>query len=163
MKKNAIKNIILHTHYFITKIVDGDGLFVKNKFSDEEIEIRFYGIDAPEMKKCKKLIQDERETHIAGSLLIKLGLKSYKFLQKIATVGSNCSFMQEPKNTTDVFGRSLAYVMLSDGTILNEIMVGEGYAKPYDKVFCQELPKYQKLNLIARQKKKGLYAIVKKY
>ena len=160
MQYNAIDNIILHSHFIITKIVDGDGLFVKNIFTNEEIEIRFYGIDAPEMKKCKKLIQDERETHIAGSLLIKLGIISYKYLREVAPVGSNCSLIQEPENTEDIYGRHLAYVMLENGTILNEIMIKEGFAKPYNKVFCQALPKYQEFNLIARQQKKGLYSMV---
>jgi len=56
--------MIFKTHYKISKIVDGDSIIIENIFNYEEIEIRLYGIDAPEAKRCSKLIQDERETHI---------------------------------------------------------------------------------------------------
>ncbi|MFN8257696.1 MAG: thermonuclease family protein [Bacteroidales bacterium] len=152
--------MIYKTHLEISKIVDGDGLIVKEIQSGNEIEIRLYGIDAPEIKRCSKLIQDERETHIAGALLIQLGLKSTTFLRENATVGSSCTLLQEPGNTIDIYGRTLAYLILADGTCLNELMVRNGYAKPYDKVFCEKLPDYQALNLIAMKNKSGLYDLV---
>ena len=34
------------------------------KCNNQEFEIRFLGIDAPELKPCRKLTQDERETHL---------------------------------------------------------------------------------------------------
>ena len=57
------KTIKVHTHYKVSKVVDGDGLFVYNIFNKKETEIRLLGIDAPEIKDCRKLRQDERELH----------------------------------------------------------------------------------------------------
>lgn len=149
---------IIKTHYSIEKVVDGDGLIVRNLISNKREEVRFYGIDAPELSPCKKLKQDELETHLAGSFLIKLGFLSYEFLKAEAPIGMAVSLVQEVGNLVDKYGRTLAYVILANGKCLNEIMVKNGFAKPYDKFYCAELPKYQELNLKAKKSKKGLYS-----
>ena len=59
MHQNAKEQKITRTGYEVVKIVDGDGLIVRNIFTKKEEEIRLYGIDAPEIKKCSKLTQDE--------------------------------------------------------------------------------------------------------
>jgi micrococcal nuclease len=151
--------MIHRPHHKITAIIDGDSILVENIFNREEIEIRLYGIDAPEAKRCSKLTQDERETHIAGGFLIELGIKATEFLRNIAPVGTDCTLIQEPENTIDVYGRTLAYMILPTGEEVNRIMVETGYAKPYDKVFCEKLSMYQELNLLAMQGKKGLYSL----
>jgi len=149
---------IIKTHFEIEKVVDGDGLIVRNLISNETEEVRFYGIDAPELSPCKKLKQDELETHLAGSFLIKLGFLSSEFLKGEAPIGMAVSLVQEVGNLVDKYGRTLAYVILANGKCLNEIMVKNGFAKPYDKIYCAELPKYQELNLKAKKSKKGLYS-----
>lgn len=144
-------------------MVDGDGIIVKNSISNKEEEVRFYGIDAPELTPCKKLKQDERETHLPGRFLMELAHKSYEFLRKRAKIGKRITLIQEVGNEQDPYGRTLAYVVLPNGKTLNEIMVKKGFAKPYDKLYCSELPKYQELNLKAKSKKKGLYAVVDRF
>ena len=149
--------MIYKTHYKISRIIDGDSIMVENIFNHEETEIRLYGIDAPEAKRCSKLLQDERETHIAGDFLIELGIKATEFLRTVAPVGTDCTLIQEPENTIDVYGRTLAYLILPTGEEVNKIMIENGFAKPYEKVFCERLPEYQNLNFAAIQSKKGLY------
>jgi micrococcal nuclease len=55
------------------------------------------------------------------------------------------------------------YLLLNDGRVLNEIMIKEGYAKPYNKVFCEMLPMYQEWGLRAKNELKGLYSITDKF
>jgi len=55
--------------------------------------------------------------------------------------------------------RQLAYIILSNGECLNEILVREGYAKASHHYWCTELEKYQLLNADAKTNKMGLYAI----
>ena len=160
MNYRAIQGVIHRPYKTVIKVVDGDGLVVQDLFTKEVEEIRLYGIDAPELKRCKKLIQDEKETHIAGELLIKLGWQSFQFLNAKVPVGTNCTLLQEPGIQTDYFGRTLAYVILPDGKCLNEEMIREGYSKPYDKIFCTSLPWFQELNLQAKTQRKGLYSQV---
>jgi micrococcal nuclease len=150
---NEIKNT-----YKVVQVVDGDGLIIENIFDKKIIEVRFLGIDAPELKLCKKLYQDERETHLAAHFLIELGWKSLKYLLEIAPPNTNVSIVLEENNILDLYGRTLAYVFLEDGTCINEKMVADGYAKPYNRFYCKELTNYQILNLNARNEEKGLFS-----
>ena len=162
-KKSVFRSKFLITHLKVTNIVDGDGFFVGNYLTNEEFEVRLLGIDAPEIKKCPKLIQDERETHIPGALLMQLGYISFRYLLSKLEIGTNITLVQEPKNLKDKYSRTLAYAYLSDGTCINEMMIENGYAKPYNKFFCSELGNYQKLANQARKNRKGLYKIIKKF
>jgi len=62
-----------------------------------------------------------------------------------------------------LYGRTLAYVYLPDGRCLNEIMIAEGYAKPFSRYSCRELANYQSLNMVAKNERKGLYGIVESF
>lgn len=146
----------------VVKVVDGDGLIVRDILTKVE-EIRLYGIDAPELTPCRKLKQDESETQIAGALLMKMAYESYDFMRSIVKPGDQVNIIQERNNLSDKYGRTLAYVELQDGSILNEIMVATGYAKAYNKIICSELPKYQQLSLSAKTNKKGLYLYVDQF
>ena len=55
------------------------------------------------------------------------------------------------------------YLVLNDGRVLNEILIKEGFAKPYNDVFCEMLPLYQEWSLQAKNSLKGLYSIVDKF
>ena len=158
MQFKAYGQAIIKTHLKITKVVDGDGIFVMNIFNKQEEEIRFLGIDAPEIKRSKKLKQDERETHLPGQLLLSLGQQSKTFLNSIAPVGTSVTIQMEKRNGIDAYGRTLAYVFLADGTCLNELMISEGYAKPFSKYYCQALALYQQLYAVAKSQRKGLFA-----
>ena len=163
MQLNAKSNIIKKNHLKVIKVVDGDGLIIENILDKKLIEIRFLGIDAPELKPCRKLIQDEKETHLAAQFLIELGRKSLNYLLEIAPPNTNVSILIEKENEIDIYGRTLAYVYLEDGSCLNEIMIMEGFAKPYNRYFCKELAKYQTLSLYAKNEQKGLFAFSKNW
>ena len=147
----------------IAKFVDGDGIILEEIQSKKQFEVRFLGIDAPELNYCDKIKKDEKELHIPAALLIKLGFKSLNFLKDQVSLGDECSLVQEQNNLMDKYGRHLGYLILKDGRILNEIMIKEGYAKPYNEVFCEKLPMYQEFNLQAKNAKKGLYALIDRF
>jgi micrococcal nuclease len=147
----------------IVKFVDGDGIILKDIISKKEFEVRLYGIDAPEINYCNKIKKDEKELQIPAALLIKLGFLSFNFLKDQVNLGEVCTLVQEKNNLVDKYGRHLGYLILNDGRVLNEIMIKEGYAKPYNEVFCEMLPMYQELNLQAKSSLKGLYSIVNKF
>jgi micrococcal nuclease len=153
------RNILLK----IKKFVDGDGIIAEGLISKKEFEIRLYGIDAPEINYCNKIKKDERELQMPAALLIKLGYMSFEFLKNNAAIGEKCILVQEDNNLFDKYGRTLGYLILEDGRVLNEIMIKEGYAKPYSDVFCEMLPQYQEWGLQARSSLKGLYSIVNKF
>lgn len=160
MNYEANSSINLLTHYKISRVVDGDSIIVQNALTKKVFEVRLNGIDAPELKKCAKLLQDERETHMAGQLLMHLGKLSFNYLKELAPVETNCTIAIENSNSTDLYGRTLAYVYLPDGRCVNEVMISEGYAKPFSRYYCNQLQSYQSLNIIAKQNEKGLYSLV---
>ncbi len=164
MQNNANKQTtVLRPHFEIVKILDGDGMIVKNIFTNQEEEVRLLGIDAPEIKKSTKSRRDEIEFHLPVQLLIELGYQSMKFLIRKTRNVKSITLIQEVKNLSDRYGRTLAYVLLPNGKTLNEILIRQGYAKPYNHVYCQELPNYQKLNLMAKIKRKGLYSLTQSF
>lgn len=158
MEYSVYQVFFTNNSHFLIRAVDGDGLIVKNYLNKKEEEIRFLGIDAPEIKKCRKLIQDERETHVAGQLLMLLGRMSLNFLVELIPPGTKLTIKTEEKDHTDIYDRTLAYVYLPDGRCINEIMIAEGFAKPYSRFYCSELTNYQILNMNAKNEKKGLYS-----
>ena len=66
----------------------------------------------------------------------------------------------EKLNAIDPYGRTLGYAFLADGTCLNEIMIIEGFAKPFSKYYCRTLAEYQQLSFSARSQQKGLFGLV---
>jgi micrococcal nuclease len=150
------KNILLE----VVKFVDGDGLIGKELYSKNEYEIRLYGIDAPEIKNCPKILKDERELQMPAALLMKLGYLSFDYFRSLLSIGDKIKLIQESNNLQDKYGRLLGYVVLESGLVLNEIMIKEGYAKPYNEVFCEMLPLYQEWSLQAKINSKGLYSLV---
>lgn len=147
----------------VKRFVDGDGIIAEEYVTKREFEIRLYGIDAPEMSYCKKVKKDEKELHLPAAFLIKLGYMSFEFLKSNVSIGEKCTLVQEKKNLQDKYGRTLGYLILNDSRILNEIMIKEGYAKPYNDAFCEMLPMYQKWSLEAKIESKGLYSLVNKF
>jgi len=163
MQLNAKETTITKSLLRIVKFVDGDGIILEDIVSKKEFEVRLYGIDAPEINYCKKIKKDEIELQVPATLLIKLGYLSFNFLKDQVNLGDVCTLVQEQNNLVDKYGRLLGYLILKDGRVLNEIMIKEGYAKPYNEVFCEMLPMYQEWNLQAKNSSKGLYSIVNKF
>ena len=157
MQTSAKEQTIIRTGFEVVKIVDGDGLIVKNIITKKEEEIRLYGIDAPEIKLGDKLKQDERELHLPGTFLLTLGYMSFDFLRNKIKPGRKVTLVQEMSNLSDKYGRTLAYVLLPNGKSINEILLENGYAKPFDKIYCEKLPIYQAISLRAKNRKRGLF------
>lgn len=155
MEANESK--LIRPHFKVVQIVDGDGLIVENIFTKEQEEVRIYGIDAPELKLSNKLLKDERELNLPAAFLIELGNKSLDFMLQVVRPGDKVTLVQEKRNMVDNYGRTLAYVILENSQSVGEILIKNGFAKPYSKVYCDDLPKYQMLSLKAKSEKKGLF------
>jgi micrococcal nuclease len=163
MQFDAIAPYLTETHFKITKVLDGDSFIVQNIFSKKQKEIRLYGLDAPENKRNRKLLEDEKKARVAGEFLIQLGMKATAFALTIAPPETNITLITEEKYFFDFYKRQLAYIILPDGSCLNEILIEEGYAKSMSEYYCSNLAKYQQLNFAAMQSGKGLYAFVSNF
>lgn len=104
-------------------VVDGDTLYVEA--GGKEVKIRLIGIDTPE-----SVHEDESKNTVYGTYASDY---TKQILENVATV-----YLEYDKDTEDDYGRTLAYIWLSDDTgsvenMLNAILLRDGYAM--DKVF----------------------------
>ena len=163
MQNNAKAPILVQTHLTITDVLDGDSIKVVSLFNKNEFEIRLYGIDCPENKYNRKMVEDEKKLHTPAQFLLGLGQQAHKFVLSVAPVGTSVTLQIEKGNELDHYKRHLAYVFLPDGSCLNEIIVANGYARATGEYYCAELPKYQALQLNAMQKRLGIYQHLKRF
>src|SRR3989338_7169551 len=112
--------------YPVLKVIDGDTISIMK--DGKAVTLRLIGLDTPETVDPRKPVQcfgksasDKAKELLAGTTVR---------LEYDASQG-----------TVDKYGRTLAYVFLSDGTLFNEYMIAAGYGHEY----TYNLPyKYQK-------------------
>jgi endonuclease YncB( thermonuclease family) len=119
----------------IKSVRDGDSLSVYGQ-EDVVINVRLYGIDAPEAK----------QPH---------GYEARKALAKLVGRKSVCV---EPQDT-DRYGRTVAIVRLADGVSVNEALVAQGSAWLYPEYCRREdlCPRLRELEEQARAERRGLW------
>ena len=128
----------------VVRVIDGDTIEVKigNKYES----VRFLGINAPETVDPRKPVEC---FGIEASEKLKELLSNKEVLLKSDSTQTN----------RDKYGRLLRYVYTSDGTLINQIMIEQGFAYEY----TYEIPyKFQKefksAEVSARSQKRGLWA-----
>lgn len=152
-----IPGIMTETFWIVERVLDGDSLIVKEEFGQESKEIRLYGLDAPEVHLSRKMREDEAKSHIPVSLLLQLGLMSLEYVLQECPLGTRITMLTERKNELDFWLRQLAYVILPSGECLNEIIVGNGWAKSSNNYYCSYLHYFQQLSNFAKANNAGLY------
>jgi micrococcal nuclease len=163
MQYKAKAPYIVETHWQIEEVLDGDSIIICNRFTQMRKEIRLYGLDAPEVKINRKMIEDEEKSHLPAHLLLQFGLQSLEFVLSVAPPKTVVTIVTEQENYYDYWNRQLGYVILPGGECLNDLLLINGYAKATQQYYCGRLAKFQKLNSKARLKKRGIYKYVKKF
>lgn len=134
--------------YRVISVLDGDTIITN--VSGQEVTLRIIGIDTPEVVDPRKPVQCFGPEASAKAKELLFGKEIYieKDAIKEATTGSY-----------DKYGRVLGYVHLSDGSLYNQYMIENGYAREY--TFNTEKYKYQKefkaLQATAKKGKVGLW------
>jgi len=118
-------------------------LYVKWKMKKKK-NIRLIGIDAPESIITTKAYRDSEKTGDSIETIKKMGELSKKFVMKNLRPGTKIK-LEFDIQKSDRYGRTLAYVYLPNGAMLNELIVKEGYAQvsthppnvKYEKLFIE--------------------------
>ena len=160
---NEIKGTIIKTHQIAVEILDADTIVFEDLFTKAQTEVRLYGLDAPENKLNRKIKMDEQISRLPAQLLVEMGQKATDFVLEKLPPGTQCTLISERKNIVDIYGRSLAYIIMPSGACLNEVIVEEGFAKVTENYPCEKLSLYYYKSFKAKQMKKGLYQIVPFY
>ncbi len=137
-------------------VVDGDTFHCRLPDGKDE-KVRLVGIDTPEIERNPKDIMDAGRSGQDLETIVSLGKKAANFTKSYLKPGTTVKLelVTQPR---DKYGRLLAYVYLSDGTMLNALLVQEGYAQVMTvppNVKYQDM--FLKLQREARENNRGLW------
>lgn len=104
----------LHGPYSVVRAVDGDTIRVNR--NGEEIVIRFIGIDTPET------VAPDRPVECFGP-------EASSRTKALVEGGQVWLEYDEVSGLTDKYDRTLAFVWLDQQTMLNELLIREGYSE----------------------------------
>ncbi|TAL51155.1 hypothetical protein EPN81_00670 [Patescibacteria group bacterium] len=130
--------------YAVTNVVDGDTIDVS--INGEIMRLRLIGVDTPETKDPRKSIQcfgSEASAFTTATLL-----------NQTVTLEADNS-----QGDVDKYDRLLRYVILSDGTNFNELLIRDGYAHEYtyDTAYKYQT-EFKAAQVDAEINKRGLWA-----
>lgn len=140
----------------VKNITDGDTIGVI--FKGDYIKVRLIGIDTPESRENDKTLRDSNRSGKDIKTIIAQGKQATAFMKSIIHKGDTI-YLEFDLEQHDKYGRTLAYIYLSDGRFLNDLIISSGYASPLTippniKYKDSFLKSYQ----TARDKKLGLWS-----
>jgi micrococcal nuclease len=128
----------------VVTVHDGDTITVRLDGRTEKI--RLVGIDSPEL-------QDERQVYRDAAYAARDYARS-------RLGGETVTLETEPRQgDRDAYGRLLRYVILDDGTNVNEDFVRKGYAHVYDKFSFTLKPRFKAAEAEAKRLKLGVWKL----
>jgi micrococcal nuclease len=140
----------------VISVTDGDTFKCRLSKGKEE-RIRLIGVDAPESKINEKAKRDaERNGQDLGTI-VSIGKKAANFTKSYLKQGTTVK-LELDVQPVDKYGRILAYAYLPDGTMINALLVQEGYAQVMTvppNVKYQDM--FLKLQREARENNRGLW------
>ena len=121
----------------IERVVDGDTVIVTGLGS-----VRLIGVDTPETVHPTKAVE-------------AFGHQSSAFLRRLV-LNQNVRLEYDGERK-DRYGRTLAYVYLTDGTFVNAEIVRQGYGHAYTQFPFKYLEEFRQFEREAREEKRGLW------
>lgn len=122
----------------VVRVVDGDTLLL-----DGNERVRLIGVDTPESVDPRRPVE-------------RFGQEASAFLRRIAEGKRvRLAFDQERK---DRYGRTLAYVHLEDGTLVNGEIIRQGYGHAYTRFPFRYAEEFRAYEREAREQRRGLWA-----
>ena len=124
--------------YVVTRVVDGDTIVV-----DRVGTVRLIGVDTPETVDPRRPVQ-------------YFGKEAAEFTRRMAL--SKSVHLEFDTSLHDRYGRTLAYVYLPDGTLLNAEIIRQGYGYVYARYPFKFLELFREYEREARAAGRGLWS-----
>lgn len=137
--------------YTVTRVVDGDTVVL-----NDGQKVRLVGVDTPEFHYSKKLEKDAVRSHRDMATIQALGKRASEFTKTLLL--SKKVALEYDRQHNDRYGRTLAYIILPDGTNVNKEIVKQGYGVAYTKYPFKYMEEFRAAEREAREKKRGLWA-----
>ena len=140
----------------VKSITDGDTIAVIS--GGEYIKVRLIGIDCPESRQNAKALRDSNRSGKDVETILSQGKQATAFMKSVLRKG-DIVYLEFDAVQFDKYGRTLAYVYLSDGRMLNDIIISSGYASPLTIApNVKYKDRFLKSHQTAREKKIGLWS-----
>jgi micrococcal nuclease len=130
----------------VMRIINGDTLNVLYQGKWEEIKL--LGLDMPETMLNDRVYEKALKNSTTPAEVINRGLTGREFVKKYLQYGSQI-WIEFDVQKRDHFSRLLGYVYLTDGRMLNEIILRAGLSEPL--LIPPNLKYKQRFQEIARQ------------
>jgi micrococcal nuclease len=111
----------------VISVTDGDTFKCRLSKGKEE-SIRLIGVDTPESKINEKAKRDAERSGQDLGTIVSFGKKAANFTKSYLKQGTTVK-LELDVQPMDKHGRILAYAYLPDGTMINALLVQEGYAQ----------------------------------
>jgi micrococcal nuclease len=126
----------------VVAVVDGDTLKVAR--DGGTLTVRLIGVDTPERGDERRPVEELAEA--AAELTRRLALGRLVQLEPDRQAGEH-----------DAYGRTLRYVHLPDGSLLNAEIIARGYGQAYTRFPFERIEEFRSLERSARQAGRGLW------
>lgn len=130
----------------VLEVTDGDTIVVEK--GGERVRVRLMAMDTPE----RTTTRNGQIEHYAE--------EAYRFASRLIEESGGEVYLTYDQVTQDKYGRDLAYVWLTDGRLMNALLVAEGYGYSYTS---SPKPEYVDLFLAlmreARTRERGLWGV----
>jgi micrococcal nuclease len=129
----------------VERVIDGDTLVMENGE-----RVRLIGVDTPETKHPNKPVEH-------------FGKEAAAFTRRLVE-GKRVRLEFDPANAPRAHKdstqqrRTLAYVFLKDGTLLNAEIIKQGYGVAYTRFPFARLDEFRRFEREAREQRRGLWA-----
>lgn len=134
----------------VTWVYDGDTIEVENIG-----RVRLLGIDAPEAKGSERDRFYQHQLQISTSTLRSVARQATNFV--IRHSRNQTVSLEFDRERTDSYGRTLAYVYLPDGRLLNQLLIEEGLAAVFRRAEFKRKDQFMAAEAVARNNKRGLW------
>ncbi|MDY7013788.1 MAG: thermonuclease family protein [Cyanobacteriota bacterium] len=146
--------LLLGSDNLVQRISDGDTLTATDP-GGNKIKVRFACIDAPEVPHSAR---ERKSRRVADLSQFKWGERAQKRVEKL--VEQSGDRVTLTITDTDRYGRKVAEVRLSDGTLVQEVLVREGLAlvyRPYLKN-CPSADAIEQAEAEAKRRRRGVWS-----
>ena len=133
--------------FMVTQVVDGDTLYIDVPDADQpSTRVRLWGVNAPELAR-PDLDRQAQPFAVEATDLVRELCNDQPVRLHL-----------EPHKTRGKYGRLLAYVELSDGTLLNERLLSQGLARADGRFSHRWVERFASLETQARHNRVGIWS-----
>ena len=133
--------------FVVVNVVDGDtlDLAVPDMIAgSERTRVRLWGVDTPETRHPKMGV-------------MYYGPQASEFLERLVLNRQVRVWLEPLEDTRDKYNRLLAYIYLSDGRMLNELIISEGYGYADERFGHVFYDRFAGLQKQSQRQKSGLW------